>query len=380
MKARQQEMSGDQHPKARVLLGLWIFSIFTLFIIYLGSNEDGSVSITNITHKFYRYKPLLSPSETPSLSLSPTPSPSSMPNNQEKTNCRDELEEALTGASTETNTVIITVANKAYTEGDKPMLDIFLDAFWLGEDTRPLKEHLLIVAVDQTAYERCLFLKLHCYKLQTEGVEFDGGEKLFMSEDFINMMWRRTLFLGDVLKRGYNFIFTDMDILWLRNPFPQLTIDKSLDLQISVDRFNGDQWSDNNPINTGFYMIRSNNNTIALYDEWYAEKDKSAGKKEQDVLFDLMRNGAFTRLGLRVRFLDTMFFSGFCQNSRDVMEVSTVHANCCRSIKAKVTDLMKVLHDWKKFKAYTDDDDMWEFQWSDHTACRDSWNTDPMTL
>ncbi|MFS8013294.1 putative nucleotide-diphospho-sugar transferase [Helianthus anomalus] len=209
MKARQQEMSGDQqHPKARVLLGLWIFSIFTLFIIYLGSNEDGSVSITNITHKFYRYKPLLLPSETPSLSLSPTSSPSSMPNTQEKTNYRDELEEALAGASTETNTVIITVANKAYTEGDKPMLDIFLDAFWLGEDTRPLKEHLLIVAVDQTAYERCIFLKLHCYKLQTEGVEFDGGEKLFMSEDFINMMWRRTLFLGDVLKRGYNFIFT----------------------------------------------------------------------------------------------------------------------------------------------------------------------------
>ncbi|KAI3800053.1 hypothetical protein L1987_35360 [Smallanthus sonchifolius] len=372
MKAIEQEILRDQLPKARILFGLWIFSLFTLFSIYLGSNKDGSVSITNITHKFYRFKPILSPSQSPPPS--PLPSPSSMPHAHEiRINYGDELEEALAGASTENNTVIIAVANEAYTEGDKPMLDIFLDAFWLGEGTRPLKEHLLIVAVDQTAYDKCIFLKLHCYKLETEGVEFDGGEKLFMSEDFLKMMWGRTLFLGDVLKHGYNFIFTDMDVLWLRNPFPQLTEDESMDLQISVDHFNGDQWSDNNPINTGFYMIRSNNKTIALYDEWYGEKDNSAGKKEQDVLFDLMQKGAFKRLDLRVRFLDTIFFSGFCQNSRDVKEVSTVHANCCRSIKAKVTDLIKVLHDWKKFKAYSDDDTS-EFQWSDHTACQDSWN------
>nr|XP_043633738.1 uncharacterized protein At1g28695-like [Erigeron canadensis] len=377
-KAIEEEISGDQYPKARILLGLWIFSVASLVLIYLGSNKDGSVSISNITHKFYRSKPLLPlpDAESPSPSQSPPESPSPPKKNDEET-YHDELEEALAGASTENKTVILAVANKAYTEGDKPMLDIFLDAFWLGEDTRQIKKHLLIVAVDQTAYDRCNFLGLHCYKLQTEGVEFDGGEKLFMSEDFLKMMWRRTLFLGDVLKHGYNFIFTDMDILWLRNPFKMLHNDESLDLQISVDRFNGDQWSDENPINTGFYMIRSNNKTIALYDQWYGEKDHSVGKKEQDVLYDIMRKGEFKRLGMRVKFLDTIYFSGFCENSRDVNEVSTVHANCCRSIHAKETDLIKVLHDWKKFKANsstngisTDD----QFRWSDHTACQNSWN------
>ncbi|XP_076909785.1 uncharacterized protein At1g28695-like [Bidens hawaiensis] len=371
MKVVEHEISGGQHPKARILLGLWSFSLFTLFVIYLGSNKDGSLSITNMTNKFYRSNPLILPSESEPESELPSQSQPSMPDMHENT-YRDELGEALAGASTETNTVIIAIANKAYTEGDKPMLDIFLDAFWLGEATQSLKEHLLIVAVDQTAYDKCMFLKLHCYKLETEGVEFDGGEKMFMSDDFIKMMWRRTLFLGDVLKHGYNFIFTDMDILWLRNPFPQLMIDETLDLQISLDRFNGDQWSHNNPINTGFYMIRSNNKTIALYDEWYQEKDNSEGKKEQDALYDLMRKGAFKRLGLRVRFLDTICFSGFCQKSRDVKEVSTVHANCCQSIKAKVTDLIKVLHDWKRFKGSCEDD-MLEFHWSDHAACRHSW-------
>ena len=120
---------------------------------------------------------------------------------------RDELDEALAKASTQDKTVIIAIINKAYVEGDKSMLDLFLDGFWLGDDTRTLTDHLLMVAVDQTSYERCKFLRLHCYKLETDGVEF-GGEKLYMSSDFIKMMWRRTLFLGDVLKRGYNFIFT----------------------------------------------------------------------------------------------------------------------------------------------------------------------------
>ncbi|KAI3808941.1 hypothetical protein L1987_24904 [Smallanthus sonchifolius] len=285
---------------------------------------------------------------------------------------RDELGAALEGASMANKTVIITIVNRAYTEGDKPMLDIFLDGFWLGEDTRQLTNHLLVVAVDQTAFERCKFLRLHCYKLKTDGEDF-VDEKTYMSEDFIKMMWRRTRFLGDVLRRGYNFVFTDTDVLWLRNPFPRLTLlNETIDLQISVDKFNGNQWSQRNMINTGFYMIKSNNKTIALFDKWYGQRNNSTGKKEQDVLVELMWKRVFKRLRLRVRFLDTNYFSGFCQNSRDANVVSTVHANCCRSIRAKVTDLMTVIHDWKRFKDSSGNKTM-ESRWSSHLACQNSW-------
>ncbi|KAA8539735.1 hypothetical protein F0562_026427 [Nyssa sinensis] len=284
---------------------------------------------------------------------------------------RDELEEALAKASTENKTVIIAIVNKAYVEGDKSMLDLFLDGFWLGDDTRALTDHLLIVAVDQTSYQRCKFLRLHCYKLETDGVDFIG-EKLFMSRDFIKMMWRRTLFLGDVLKRGYNFIFTDTDVMWLRNPFPNLSRNETVDLQISTDVFNGNRSSERNHINTGFYMIRSNNKTIALFDKWYAKKDNSTGLKEQDVLEKMIHEGVFRDLGLEVRFLDTIYFSGFCQNSRDVRAVTTVHANCCRSIRAKVADLTVVVHDWKRFKSSSANETL-TFGWSRHLACKNSW-------
>ncbi|KAK6926249.1 Nucleotide-diphospho-sugar transferase [Dillenia turbinata] len=115
-----------------------------------------------------------------------------------------------------------------------------------------------------------------------------------------------------------------MDVIWLRCPFPRLSQNKSIDLQVSVDGFNGDQWSKANPLNTGFYFARSNNKTIVLYEALYAKKDITLAKKSK---------------------------IGFCQDSRDFNVVSTVHANCCRTIRAKLSDLTVVIHDWSRYKA-----------------------------
>ncbi|CAB4301572.1 unnamed protein product [Prunus armeniaca] len=291
----------------------------------------------------------------------------------------DGLESALSEASMANKTVIIAIVNKAYVEGDKPMLDMFLDGFWLGEDTRGLISHLLLVAVDQTSFERCKFLRLHCYKLEADGADFEA-EELYMSQDFIKMMWRRTLFLKEMLKRGYSFVFTDIDVMWLRNHFPKLIIfNESIDLQISTDSFNGDQLSVANPINTGFYMVTSNNRTISLFEKWHAQKNYSTKLKEQDVLNGMMKEGVFRELGLSVRFLDTRYFSGFCEVSRDFKAVTTVHANCCRTIGAKVVDLTAVVHDWKRFKSLSNSNSTSTLKWTNHEACNRSWKCNKVT-
>ncbi|KAF3620841.1 putative cytochromeA1-like [Capsicum annuum] len=296
---------------------------------------------------------------------------------------KNELEEALQKASMEDNTVIITVINKAYVEpynGEYPsMFDLFLESFWEGEITRVLLEHLLVVAVDETAYERCKFRRLHCYRLVTGDVDF-AGEKVYMSVEFINMMWRRTRFLMDVLKLGYNFIFTDTDVMWLRNPFLMLNKSNKLDLQMSTDWFNGNPFSNSNSINTGFYHVRSNSKTITLFQLWYAMRRNSKGMKEQDVLNKLIHEGVNKELGLRIKFLDNLQFSGFCSDNKDVKLVMTVHANCCRSIEAKVTDLKNVLMDWKRFKEGHVANGENSFKWSNHTSCTNSWHVLNSTL
>ncbi|CAL9177875.1 uncharacterized protein At1g28695 [Musa acuminata AAA Group] len=256
---------------------------------------------------------------------------------------KDELEAALEGVAMENRTLIIAILNKAYVE-QNAMLDLFLQSLGEGEDTEFFVDHLLFVAVDQRAFNRCRTLELHCYNLVTEGVDF-SKEVFYMSDAFNNMMWRRTLFLGDVLRRGYSFIFTDMDVMWLRNPFSQLHRDGE-DLQMSSDCCSCNPF-DNSFFNTGFYFVTANNKTIALFDEWYAWRNNSKGMKDQDVLQKMKKEGAFTRLGLRVRALETTYFSGFCQMSQDLRKVITVHANCCASMKAKLIDLRCVLEAWK---------------------------------
>ncbi|XP_065039879.1 uncharacterized protein LOC103985856 [Musa acuminata AAA Group] len=256
---------------------------------------------------------------------------------------KDELEAALEAVAMENRTLIIAILNKAYVE-QNAMLDLFLQSLGEGEDTEFLVDHLLFVAVDQRAFNRCRTLELHCYNLVTEGVDF-SKEVFYMSDAFNNMMWRRTLFLGDVLRRGYNFIFTDMDVMWLRNPFSQLSRDGE-DLQMSSDFYYGKPFNNSN-FNTGFYFVTANKKTVALFDEWYAWRNNSKGMKEQDVLQKMKKEGAFTRLGLKVRYLETAYFSGFCQMSQDLRKVITVHANCCVSMKVKLVDLRSVLEAWK---------------------------------
>ncbi|KAI7997453.1 Uncharacterized protein LOK49_LG10G01343 [Camellia lanceoleosa] len=103
-------------------------------------------------------------------------------------------------------TVIITTVNGAWTEPGS-IFDLFLESFRIGNQTRRLLNHLVVIALDQKAYDRCSALHLHCYALSTHGKDF-SGVVYFMSTGYVDMMWRRIDLLHSVLKLGYNFIFT----------------------------------------------------------------------------------------------------------------------------------------------------------------------------
>nr|CAB3498325.1 unnamed protein product [Digitaria exilis] len=285
----------------------------------------------------------------------------------------DDLEVALRGAAFANRTLILTVLNEAYAE-EGGLLDLFLQSMREGDGTAQLIEHVLFVAMDRQAFQRCRSLAgLRCYLLRQRD---DGtgdnlsSEQLYMSDGFIRMMWQRIRFLGDVLKHGYSFIFTDMDVMWLRNPFPKLELGDGEDLLISSDKFNGAA-NDyiGNELNAGFFYVASNNRTVALFGEWHAARRVSPGMKEQDVLNQMKRRGALRRLGVRTRVLDTARFSGFCQDSRDAAQVATVHANCCRTKRAKVADLRAVLRAARRLNATAPG-----LRWPAHSECVKSWS------
>ncbi|KAL9334777.1 hypothetical protein Peur_071958 [Populus x canadensis] len=256
-----------------------------------------------------------------------------------------ELEGILKNASTKHKTVILTTLNQAWAEPGS-IFDLFLESFQVGDNTQKLVKNLIIISMDQKAHARCLAIHPHCYALRTEGLNF-SSEAYFMSEEYLKMMWRRIEFLGTVLEMGYSFVFTDADIVWLRNPFPRFY--PKVDFQIACDNYYGNPEDKNNRPNGGFTYVRSNLRTIQFYRFWFQSRETYPGNHDQDVL-NMIKNDPFLeKIRLEMRFLDTAYFGGFCERSKDFHEVCTMHANCCYGLGTKVHDLKIVLEDWKNF-------------------------------
>ncbi|KAK1417827.1 hypothetical protein QVD17_26961 [Tagetes erecta] len=257
-----------------------------------------------------------------------------------------ELKTILKKAAMSNNTVIITTLNDAWAEPNS-MFDLLLDSFRIGNQTARFLKHLVVVTLDQKAYARCLKLHPHCYDLRTNGIDF-SEEAYFMAPDYLKMMWRRIDFLRSVLDLGYSFVFTDADIMWFRDPFPKFH--KDADFQIACDYFNGNPSDLQNLPNGGFNYVNSNNKTIQFYKFWYNSRLTYPTLHDQDVFNEIKFNPFIKDIGLTIRFLDTAYFGGFCQPSKDLNKVCTMHANCCVGLENKVNDLGIMLRDWRKYK------------------------------
>ncbi|CAA7410658.1 unnamed protein product [Spirodela intermedia] len=255
------------------------------------------------------------------------------------------LKNVLKEAAMVDKTVILTTLNEAWAAPGS-VLDLFLESFQTGERTVRLLEHLVIVALDEKAYEICKSKHTHCYALKTEGVDF-SQEKLFMTEDYLRMMWRRIDFLRVVLEMGYDFIFTDADIMWFRDPMPFFY--KDGDFQIACDHFNGNPDDRTNYINGGFKYIKSNEKTIKFYKYWYEKRVEHPGAHDQDVLNYIKGDQILHDIGLNLKYLPTVHFGGICEPSSDFNQVSTMHANCCIGLIDKLNDLKVILKDWRQY-------------------------------
>ncbi|XP_020599194.1 uncharacterized protein At4g15970-like [Phalaenopsis equestris] len=257
------------------------------------------------------------------------------------------LARVLKEASMEDKTVLLTTLNAAWVS-TYSIIDLFLESFQIGNGTRWLLDHLVIIAFDKKAYRQCMVIHSHCFALTTMGIDF-SGEKNFMSDGYLKMMWRRIDFLRIVLEMGYNFIFTDADVMWFRNPFPHFFPDG--DFQIACDRFFGDHLDRKNVPNGGFKFVKSNNRTIEFYKFWYSSRHKHPGYHDQDVLNRIKFDPFVDEIGLKMRFLSTAFFGGICEPSRNFSVVCTMHANCCVGLSRKFNDLRLMLEDWRRYMA-----------------------------
>ena len=135
--------------------------------------------------------------------------------------------------------------------------------------------------------------------------------------------------------------------MWFRDPFARFSPDA--DFQIACDHFSGDPFDIDNRPNGGFNYIKSNNRSIEFYKFWHSSQEKYPGYHDQDVLNFIKHNPYVSEIGLKMRFLDTAYFGGFCEPSKDLNQVCTMHANCCYGMNSKLHDLKIMLQDWRLF-------------------------------
>ncbi|XP_024535219.1 uncharacterized protein At4g15970-like [Selaginella moellendorffii] len=243
--------------------------------------------------------------------------------------------------------IILTTLNQAWASSGS-MLDHFLESFRDGNRISWLLQHVVIIAMDEPSHKRCLAIHGHCFQMTSKGVDFSAQEKQFMSKDYLKMTREKIMLMGIVLRMGFSFIFTDGDVMWFRDPFQHFTPDA--DLELSCDYFFGNASDMNNAPNTGFFHARSNQRTIRLYKFWYDSHETFPGRHDQDVFKAIKGTKTFQDLGLKVRFLPTQYFEGFCAPVKNFDKVSTVHANCCVGLQKKLQDLTLLREDWKRYK------------------------------
>ncbi|XP_025800102.1 uncharacterized protein At4g15970-like isoform X2 [Panicum hallii] len=266
---------------------------------------------------------------------------------QQEQQSQDDLADLLRRAATADKTVLMTAINEAWAAPGS-FLDLFLESFRHGEGTADLPRHLLIVAMDGKAFRRCLAVHPFCYWFRVAGMDF-AGEQKYMKGDYLEMMWRRNRLQQRVLELGYSFLFTDVDILWFRPPFPRLPA--GAQVVMSSDFFVGDPSSPGNYPNGGLLYVQSSPAAVAFYEHWQASRARFPGKHEQYVFDMIVKEGVPASIGAAVRFLDTAVFGGFCQHGKDLGRVATMHANCCVGLENKLFDLRNVLQDWKAYRA-----------------------------
>ncbi|KAF8754899.1 hypothetical protein HU200_011359 [Digitaria exilis] len=234
------------------------------------------------------------------------------------------LAELLPREPTADRTVILTSVNKAWAQpGSLP--DLFRESFLNGEGIERLLNHTLIVAVDAAGLDRCRAVHPHCYLLEVKSANVSAANQ-FLSKGYLELVWTKLSLQQRVLELGYNYLFTDVDVMWLRDPFRHINL--YADVTMSCDGFSGSPESRENSPNTGFYYVKSTGKMVEMLRYWRAARPWFPGKHDQTV-FDGIKRELAARLGVRIAFLDTVLFGTFCAFLGGIDDrVCTMHANC----------------------------------------------------
>ncbi|KAG4933626.1 hypothetical protein JHK87_047628 [Glycine soja] len=153
---------------------------------------------------------------------------------------------------------------------------------------------------------------------------------------------------GDGTQRLLNHM--EADVLWLRSPL--IKLNPSNELTISCNVLSDGQ-SGSYLHGGGIFFLKANAISLEFFKYWKLTKFMFPNDPAEESLCNTIkaRQDAADLYGFRAQLVNTSYFGGFCQPSKNMLrEAYTIQANCCDDLESKVHDLRIVLGDWIRFR------------------------------
>ncbi|KAJ4813341.1 nucleotide-diphospho-sugar transferase family protein [Rhynchospora pubera] len=250
-------------------------------------------------------------------------------------------------AAMDDKTVILTDVNEAFSAPNS-MLDLFLESFHNGEDniTR-LLDHLVIVAMDQKAFEKCKSVHHYCYLHEDIGIDL-SSENVYMTKAYVDLVWTKVRLWQLTLEQGYSFLFSDIDVMWFRNPFRHINV--YADLTIGSDRFYGNPEDHSNDPNTGLVYAKPTRKNIEVLKYWLEARQRFPEAHEQTVYYEI-RHELASKFDLKVQYISTEYWANFCQLQKNFTKLATFHPCCLVGLEQKIAQIKIITEEWKSYKS-----------------------------
>jgi rhamnogalacturonan II specific xylosyltransferase len=117
---------------------------------------------------------------------------------------------------------------------------------------------IIIVAEDKTVYKKLRPFQSESVTIEKSGHEDVNKSAAYGSKDFSKLVSQRPTHILRHLTKGINILYSDIDMVWLQNPFPYFTGD--FDMWIELDSINN--------YCTGLMAIKSNRNCLRFIKTW----------------------------------------------------------------------------------------------------------------
>ncbi|OMO92973.1 Nucleotide-diphospho-sugar transferase [Corchorus olitorius] len=235
------------------------------------------------------------------------------------------------------NTIILTIVNEAWARPDS-ILDLFLESFRIGQGTKRLLNHLLIIAEDSQAFQYCKSRHPHCFHLKNSQTKFTRGN-LMISRSKLKL-------LQQVIDLGYNFAFTNADVMWLRNPITKLVPNVGLSISCDLNTFDNETFGIKG--DGGFFHVKADGKTYEFIKSCNVRRVLYPDSEHQSLCNVLATDNYSEFIGMNVGYLDEVNFGRLCRPG-DLSQIYTIQANCCENIDSKIHYLKLVLDDWRNY-------------------------------